>query len=382
MKPSRRASNMARSLECPGSSTILPLIKQRQRDDGDEGTWLHHAVASRAIEELGATPPEGGLPPPRVPAGYKPPTQSLWMVDWCIRHLRETIPADWALMVEIQFQYEFDRWICTGQGDVIAQSPDGKKIKGKDWKFVYKPITPAPENDQFLTYLVLAYLDWPDTEEVEFEAVCPRLSGEDRLTSVTVSGADLDRCVRSLDERQCKALDKPMLLKTSLKACEWCIGCACPAIQELNKKMEYELTPEKLAALKREPDDATLADFVIDGHTLRKPIEDATEMLHERIDANPSIQAGCGLTVTRKIQKGDYTIPDPLAFMSAVRVMLPEDEQIARVFTPQMGAIKDEIAKKMDIPKTSKNGVSAESVFDGHLRPLVEQGIKRVLEFR
>lgn len=380
MKPSRRASNMARSLECPGSETIIPLVAPRPRDDGDEGTYLHWMVADRAIKELGAIPPEGGLPPPRVSAGYKPPKTSLWMVDWCIRHLKETIPDYWALMVEIQFSYEFGRWICTGQGDIIAQSPDGKKIKGKDWKFVYKPITPAPENDQFLTYIVLAYLDWPDTKEIEFEAVCPRLSEEERFTSVTVSGADLAACVRSLDERQCKALDSPMKLKTGLKQCEWCIGCSCPAIQLLNKKMEMELTPELLANLKREPDDATLADFVITARTLKKPMEDATEMLHERLDKNPAIYAGCGMTVTRKIQKGDYEVPDPVAFMNAVRVLLPGDEQIAKAFSPKMTAIKDMIATQNDVPKTSKNGISAESIFDGHLRPLVIQGEKRVLQ--
>lgn len=379
MKPRRRASNMARSLECPGSSTIVPLVRPRPRDDGDEGTWLHHAVASRAISELGAIPPEGGLPPPRVPAGYQPPKSSLWMVDWCIRHLRETIPDDWSLMVEIQFEYEFDRWICTGQGDIIAQSPDGKRIKGKDWKFVYKPITPAPENDQFLTYIVLAYLDWPDTEEIEFEAVCPRLSEKERFTSVAVSGNDLAACVRSLDERQCKALDNYMLLRTGLKQCEWCIGCSCPAIQLLNKKMELELTPEMLAGIKAQPDDATLADFVITARTLKKPMEDATEMLHERLDSNPVIHAGCGMTVTQKIQRGDYSVENKVAFMQAVRLLLPNDEQIAEVMEPSMTRIKDQIAKHMDVPKTSKNGVSAESVFDGHLRPLVTQGEKRLL---
>jgi hypothetical protein len=303
----------------------------------------------------------------------------MWMVDWCIRHLRETIPEDWSLMVEIQFRFEFDRWICTGQGDIIAQSPDGKIIKGKDWKFVYKPITPAPENDQFLTYIVLAYLDWPDTEEIEFEACCPRLSEEDRITSVTVRGAELAACVRSLDQRQCWALDHPMLLKTGYKQCEWCVGCSCPAIRALNKKMEMELTPEMLAQIEREPNDALLADFVIDSRTLKKPMEDATEMLHERLNTNPVIHAGCGLTVTRKIQKGDYEVPEPVRFMEAVRALLPEDEQIAETFSPSMTRIKDQLAKHMNIPKTSKNGISAESVFDGHLRPLVVQGEKRLL---
>lgn len=379
MKPHRRASNMSRSLECPGSSTIVPLVRERPRDDGDEGTWLHYQVAKRAIEELGAIPPEGGLLTPQLSPQFKPNKNSLWMIDWCIRHIKETIPEDWALMVEMPFEYEFERWICTGHADVIGQSQDGKKIKGIDWKFVFKPVIPAPENDQFLTYIVLAKLDWPDTEEISFDCCSPRLGEDDRITSVTVSGSDLDACVQSLDHRQCAALDKPMLLRTGLKQCEWCIGCSCPAIQELNKKMEVELTPQRLAQIKAELDDATLADFVITARTLKKPMEDATEMLHERLDSNPVIQAGCGMTVTRKIQRGDYTVPDKVSFMQAVRVLLPEDEQIAEVMEPSMTRIKDQIAKHNNVPKTSKNGVSAESIFDGHLRPLVEQGEKRLL---
>lgn len=379
MKSSRRASNMSRSIDCPGSNTIIPLVDEIPRDDGHEGTWFHHAVADRAIRELGAIPPEGGLPPPDVPKGFKPNKNSLWMVDWCIRHIRETIPENWALMVEMAFEHEFGRWICTGHADIIGQSPDGKQIKGIDWKFVYKPVPPAEENDQFLTYIVLCKLDWPDTESVDFDCCSPRLSGEDRITTVSAKGPHLDACVRSLDERVCASLDQPMLLRTSPRNCEWCIGCSCPAIQEESKNMEMTLTPEILASIKRSPDDGMLADFVITGRLLSKPIETATEMLHERLDSNPAIQSNSGHTVTRKIQKGDYSVPDPLAFMSAVRVLLPEDEQIAAVMTPSMTRIRDQIAKHMDIPKTSKSGVSAESVFDGHLRPLVEQGEKRLL---
>lgn len=371
---------MSRSIDCPGSNILVDLVKRRERDDGHEGTYLHWLVAKRAIEELGAIPPEGGLPDPEVPKGYKASKSSLWMVDWCIRHICEVVPDGWALIVEVGFEFEFERWICTGHADIIAQSPDGKKIKGIDWKFVYKSVPPAEENDQFLTYIVLAKLDWPDTEEISFDCCSPRLSGEERITSVMVSGGFLEGCIQSLDKRVCASLDNAMLLKTSLRNCEWCIGCSCPAIQEENKFMEMTLTPEMLAKIKAEPDDALLADFVISARTLRKPMEDATEMLHERLDKNPAIQAGCGMTVTRKIQKGDYEVPEPVKFMQAVRMLLPKDEQIAQAFSPSMTKIKDLIAAHNDVPKTGKAAITAESIFDGHLRPLVIQGEKRVLQ--
>lgn len=355
------------------------MVDEIPRDDGHEGTWLHWKVARRAIDELGAIPPEGGLPPPDIPKDFESNKNSLWMVDWCLRHIREVIPDTWSLMVEVEFNHEFDRWISTGHADVIGQSPDGKKIKGIDWKFVFKPVPPAEENDQFLSYIVGCKIDWPETDEVSFDCCSPRLSDEERITFVTVAGDDLDRCVRSLDKRVCESLDNPMLLRTSYRNCEWCIGCSCPAIQAEQKIMEMQLTPELLATIKRTPDDGLLADFVITGRLLAKPVEAATEMLHERLDSNPTIHANSGLTVTRKIQKGDYSVPSPVKFMEAVRVLLPHDEQIAEVFTPSMTRIKDQIAKHMDIPKTSKQGVSAESVFDGHLRPLVTQGEKRLL---
>src|SRR4051812_39605669 len=146
--PQRRASCMDRALSCPGSSRVNELVGQRERDDGHEGTYGHWLIAKRLIDELGATPPEGGLQPPQVPANYKFPERSMWMVDLCVRQVRETIPADWALMVEVEFSYTFERWRLTGHADLVAQSPDGTRLKSKDWKLGYVPVDDAEENEQ------------------------------------------------------------------------------------------------------------------------------------------------------------------------------------------------------------------------------------------
>jgi len=303
----------------------------------------------------------------------------MWMVDLCVRQVRETIPEDWALMVEVEFSHDFERWRLTGHADLVAQSPDGKRLKSKDWKLGYVPVDDAEENEQVLSYLVLEKLDWPDTEEAQFEIFQPRLPFDSRSTKVTLTGPQLEACVADLDRRMGIALDNQMELNTGWKQCKWCVGVACPAIRALQHKMKFTLTPAILSQLKQVPDDGSLADFVIDGRTLDKPLKDATEMLHDRLDVVPSIQANCGLHVSRKIQNGDITTPDATKFRQAVEATLPERELQDKCVTWSKSALIDQIAAARGIKKTSKEDVSATSIYDAHLKPLTEQGTKRVL---
>lgn len=383
MKPTFRSSELDRVLSCNGSITVVPMVDPREGDEGHEGTMLHWMIADRCIRELGATAPEGGLPPPDVPKGYAVPKNSLWIVDWAVRHVRETIPDDWALMVEVEMVHEHGRWRQKGHADIVAISPDGKKAKGKDWKTGRDPVDPADNNEQVASYTQLIHLEWPSVEEVEFEICQPRVSdddeGIDRVSSVTVT--DLPGLAASMDQRVCAAMDNAMKLKTG-KQCKYCVGCSCPAIQAEQKLMELTLTPEILATIKRTPDDPILADFVIIGGRLEKPLKDAKAMLHTRLDANPSITSASGVQVTRKTENGAYEIPDPLAFHTAVKDLLPSDASQAKVMRPSMTRLKDEIATVMNIPKSGQAAVTAETVFDAKLRPFVEQGERRVLVFR
>lgn len=371
---------MDRDLSCPKASVVAAIVGERPRDDGYEGSSGHWLVAKRLVTELGATPPDGGLPDwPDVPKNYKFPDSSQWIVDMAIRHVKETIPDDWALMVEVEFDYSFPRWRCTGHADVVAQSPCGKKLKSIDWKMGYIPVDDAEENDQVLTYLVLEKLDWPETEEAEFEIFQFRLPFDQRSTSTgKLTGKQLDRCVHELDRRVCESLEINEL-RTGLKQCKWCVGVSCPAIQALQKQMNLTLTPEILATIKATPDDATLADFVINGRTLKKPLEDATEMLHERLDERPTITAGCGMRISRKVQKGDISIPNPTLFREQVEIVLPERARQDKCITWSKTKLIDQIAEARDIKKTSKDDVSATSVYDAHLSPLTEQATKRIL---
>ena len=88
-----------------------------------------------------------------------------------------------------------------------------------------------------------------------------------------------------------------------------------------------------------------------------------------------------GTVITRTVTRGTWTVNDPQAFFNAIRETLTSDECIARVVKPSMTALKDEIAKVMNVPKTSKNGVSAASVFDSTFAPLATQGVRNLVQF-
>ncbi len=377
-----RSSSFDRVVSCPGSITVTALVDPREGDEGHEGSYIHWAVADRLVRELGAIPPEGGLPAPDVPAGYKLPANSLWMVDWLSRHVQETVPANWSLMVEVEMSHQFPRWRNTGHADVIAISPDGTECIQIDYKTGRDPVDPADNNWQVANYLGLAKLEWPSLRRGKGQIAQPRVSEEDGIERVsTVVVEDLDLLVATLDDEICKALDQPMRLKTSKKACNWCVGCSCPAIRAQQKIMELTLTPDMLAQIKRTPDDATLGEFVAIGRILSRPLDDAEKMLHERLDAQPEVVASGGTRITRVVQKGSYSWPDPLAALTAVKELLPSDASQAKVLTPSVTRLKDEIATVFSVPKSGKAATTAETIFDARLRPLVEQSDRKILKF-
>lgn len=404
-----RASSSDRVLTCNGSLTLEPLVAKRKGDDGDEGTMIHYLIARRLIEEFGAVPPEGGLPPPEVPKAYKLPANAYWIVEWALRHVRETIPADWSLMVEAAFAYEFlfdvpvsattVEWvngnpviatimrrgfILSGHTDVKAISPDGTKSIGIDWKTGRDPVDPAESNEQVACYIVLGGRAWETLTESMFQIAQPRVTEDDEFERIsTVVVKDIPALTRSVVNRVRAALENSMEVNSGLKQCRWCpVGMQCKAMRQLLEKMKATLTPEDLLNMKPVPNDALLGDWIVAMRTLEPLAKKAKEVLHERLDKVPLIVSGEGVQISRKIQGGSYSIPDPVAFLAAARTVLTSEESIARSFTPSITRIKDEIAAVMDIPKTSSQGNSAEAVFDGLLRPLVEQGEKKMLVFR
>ncbi len=354
------------------------MVAARLGDDGDEGTMLHWMIADILVRIHGAIPPEGGLPPPDVPLDYKLPKNSLWIVQWCVRHVLQTIPSDWCLMVEVEMEWEFGRWINRGHADVIAISPDGTQVHGIDWKSVRVPVDAADNNWQVASYLILAKLTWPTIKTGKFDIAQPRVMEEDGVERISrVELGDLDRLIDATDQAVNKSLDNDMQLVTG-KQCRWCIGAACFAIRAEQKYMEITMTPEMLATVKRDVDDATLGDFVIIGRRLKNALEDAQEILNARIDKVGHIVAGSGQVITQQVQNGSYSFPDPVEFFKQTKSLLKTDEKMALVMTPSITRIHDEISDELGIPATGNADMTAEKVFNATLRPLVIQGVKRI----
>jgi hypothetical protein len=397
-----RCSSLDRVLECNGSLLLAGLVDDRVGDEGLEGSDLHWLSADRLVREFGATPPDDTLGPRPVSPATK---FSRWISDYYVRTITETVPPDWAMEVEAPLAYEFDvpatmitivddwtltlrqkritSFVLSGHIDCVAISPDGKRAIGFDLKTGYDPVDEAEQNWQMLGYIVLLKRAYPTLTEVTFYIVQPRNDEEEgfqRISSVTVT--NLDNATFGLVDKIHLALRNTEELNTGRKQCKWCPAAVqCPAAIAEREAMKLKLTPEALATIKRQPDDATLADWVISAKTLTRPLEDADKIARQRIEANGQIVATDGTVITQKTQRGSYKVTDPMALWTNVADLLPESRR-ALCAKWSMTAIKDQIAEHLNVPATGKAAVTAETVFDAKLRPYVEQGERKILQFQ
>lgn len=401
MKPVFRCSSLDRDMNCNGAITLVPLVDPREGDEGAEGTCLHHSGHSRIIKELGGTGAIGPVPPGTI--GF-----SRWIADYYFNHVRDTVPPEWSLECEAALSYEFflkepryihvvewvdgapvmrrelaDGFVLSGHIDCVALSPDATEAIGWDLKTGYDPVDVAESNWQILGYCVLLRRAYPSLKRVTFYIVQPRNNedeGDQRVSSVTIE--NLDAAVASLAARIEAALANSMEVNSGHTQCRWCpVGCQCLALQADLEIMKITLTPEAVALIRRTPDPETLAEWVIGTRTLTQPTKDATELLHKVLDASAVVTSRSGVTVTRQIQKGSYDVPDRAKFHAALKAVLPSEESFVKTHDPSMTKIKEEIALVMNVPKTSKAGISAEGIFDAQIRPHVTQGERRLLKF-
>lgn len=377
---SLRCSELDRTLECPGSIVLAPMVDAREPEDVTEtGTALHYLSATEIIKTLGAS---GVLEP--APNPWPNLKASRWISDYYWRHVCDNCPADFSLEVEAGLSYEFDDFILSGHIDCVAVSPDGTQAIGWDLKTGYDAVDSADQNWQILGYIVALKRAYPALTKCTFFVIQPRNDedeGFQRESKVVVD--DLTGAMDGLVKRIQQAIASTDTLSTGRKQCTYCPASnQCPAIIQLREEMKMKLTAAALAGIKKTPDDATLADWAIAAKTLSKPIEDVMDLAKERINAQGNITAPDGTMITAKSSGGSYTVDDPVAFLKAFRGLAPTDASIAKCFKPRMGEIKDEIATVQNIPKTAKMGMSAETVFDATLRPLVTQGERVTLIFR
>lgn len=385
VKPAFRASKMPRILGCSGSVTLEALVRPKESDTGHEGVAIHHRIASRLIAEDGAQPPGETLPAAEVPAGYAIPKPSAWMVDFCLRHVRETIPSTWSLLVECEMEHEFAAWELTGHIDVLGISPDGKRAVGMDYKTGNKPVEPAEMNEQILAYLCLCRLEFPSLEEIEFHVVQPRASEDDgfqRVSKVPLKGTQLDAAVRSLDERTVEAIANPMRLNSGLVQCAHCDADEqCPVLIQLRKNMQLTLTPEMLANIKTDTPDEVLGDIAVAAKLLDKLFETAKDALKERLAARGTLQASDGTRITAKTTGGAYSVTEPAQFYRALRTLIVDEDRRAEALSFPLGRITQAISEEMSVPLSGKAAITAQSIVDAQLKPFTVQGQKTTLLF-
>lgn len=411
-----RASNTDTVFSCNGSLLAVPRVPARDDNGGLEGQLLHFLIAQRLVLELKATPPEGGLVAPVLPKGYKLPAFSAWIVDWAVRWVRDNIPADWSLSVEVPVSYRYDLprpvWVpvseiigpipddhevkdglvciryvnVSGHMDLLAQSPDGLSIHAGDWKTGPIGADPAESNWQVGTYLGLAKRAWEETVHALFSLCQPKVDEEEtgipRISTVEMTGEQLDAMNAALAEQVCRALENRYETDSGPKQCKWCPVAAnrpwlCPSLQAEKDFMKAKLTPTILQELQAEPNDGLLGDFVISGRTLKGPVESATEMLHERIAKLGYVDSGSGHRLTTTTRPGKYKLVDPDGAWDGVNRLIPG--RVAQVVNYSKDRLVDEIAAAQDIPKSGKKDRTAEKVFKEEVACFMEQGTTKIL---
>lgn len=379
MKPVIRCSSLDTVLLCHGSLTLASIVDPRAGEEGMEGTEIHAIAHNRMTRELGA----GG---DFVPIAASSKTKfSRWIADFYYRFVSETTPAGWALETEAALAYEFDRFDLSGHIDCFAISPDATEAIGFDLKTGYIPVEPADNNEQVFGYACLLLRAYPTLRKITFYIVQPRNDEDEGFPRISppmvMDGELLGHALAVLEQRVNAALDNPLEVNSGRVQCRWCpAAMQCPATIGERELMKIKLTPEQVAAIKRTPEDKTLADWLISAKTLAQPIEDARELASERIKANGSITATDGTTITQKIGKGAYKVLNAIGLWATLVELLSEERRI-RCMKFSMTSIKDEIAEELNVPKTGKAAVTAESVFDAKIRTHVEQGERRTFQF-
>lgn len=283
-KPRIRISSLDQLLGCPGSRRFVDALGIRRTDRGEswEGTWCHHRVASRLIEECGAVYIDGELPPHGLPETFHPGAWAEWKARWAMRQILDEAGADRAIVVEEPIQWEFDRFILTGHPDVTTFTFDAREIGIDDEKYGSNIVDAAECNWQLTGYAAIRKLQFPQARRIKTRILQPSAPEDLCVTSFTFEGDVLDKLPAALEILINRALDNDDILRTGHKHCRWCPAfLVCPAIMA-----EIKLTRELLAKLPADDGEIKLehlAKLAVAAKLLNKPLESAKDLLKERL---------------------------------------------------------------------------------------------------
>lgn len=372
-----RCSSLDQLIRCPASDILQDkAIYRAQQTVTLDGTYMHWMIADTQIREYGATSNEAQRPPV-FPEAYSPKDMQ-WAIDYCVRLAVDDAPDDWYLMVENHYAWQFDRFILSGHVDYVSMSPDCTQAYGKDWKTGYAWTDPAAQNWQVLGYIVLLSKAYPSLKSISFDIVQPRARQDDtasdeRVSTVTVEGADLAQAASYLESKINEVLDNPYQLETGPKQCQYCKAkLICPGLQEVRNRMKIKLTPEYISRLQAEPDDDALVELFTDAKTLEPVIEVVKAMVKHRLEKDHQIVSSNGISLTPHITKGPIKITDVPAMFDRSKELIGL-ERMRECYKPVVNDLKRQIAQHMDIPQRSKLKRDAQQVFEEYYDGLYEQ---------
>lgn len=365
MKPEIRVSSLNWLLSCHGARTLVPiaiarnLVANEETDVTRSGTMIHYRGAQRLIA-AGAvgtveTPPNADI--------WQPDPFEKFIEDYWVDTILAVTPPDWAMEVEASLEWDTPDFRLTGHLDLFAINADATEAEIDDLKAGYIPVDAADCNWQLTGYLVLLLLVYPTLRRVKLRIVQPRNNpddGFDRVTEVMVEIND-DSVINFLKGKIKEALADPMTLETG-KQCRYCpAALICAAQEELRKEMKIQLTQGDIAAIAAASNDETLGRWARDSKILSTPMEKAKALLKARLEQSKEIVLEDGTRLFLKDGFGPRQITDVPAALDKAKRVVPEDELFGECVKFSLASFTDLVAKRLNLPKTSKKGVSAES---------------------
>jgi hypothetical protein len=297
MKKRFRCSSVPVLLACPGSSLLIPRVTGGKDTSASLlGQWCHYMAAKRLVDEYGAIAPEGGLVAPVMPEGWEPSGFHRWMVDFYVSVCLDYAHVDMALMVEQEFEAEFDRFTLPGHADFVGITADATEAVGADFKSGSDPVDEAEQNSQYLAYIVNLVRAWPTLRKITWIGVQPQNNpdeGMERVTSVTIEGEQLAGVVDYLERELNYAIDHERELNSDgYKQCRYCPAAKqCPAVDG-DIKMKLKLTDEDILAIKSEPSAERLLELEFARKKLEPIFESANAELRERARTAGTLRVG------------------------------------------------------------------------------------------
>jgi len=374
-KPHFRASEIDRRKLCPGSKLLEQNIKtEYQQKITSLGRQIHYAIAKWYVENQGATHSEYLTPEDPVDERMQ------WAVNQCINDSLDLIPDNYAIVVEDELYTEHEAFTLSGHIDLICINESATIAKGWDWKTGYKTQLKADESMQVAAYIDLLWSAYPSLEYAEFrihQPVAHMDEDEERTTTYICNGVEeLQRNRDILHSTIQYILDNQNTIEMGEKQCEYCRARhgICPQI----KKAMKEILDQKQIDEAKDLSPQELADLTVNCRILGKICEETVAMAKQRVIDGEQMSTSDGKQLTVRDRKGKYVPKSKPEFFHALESIIGHQgcAEIANFGTTD---IRNTIAEKKDVPKTSKKKESAASIFEDVLKPLCEQEVQKIL---